>query len=517
MRVVLLALLATGCQYLIGVDDTKLRPDGPGPDAAADAPPGPPISVGTGKDGALSVSTVVYTDDVRTTLAMAVLSGSTMLHVADATGFAMGDEIVVMQMTGANAGQHETVVVESTLSTQLLVTPLEYSYEGKVQIIRVPNYAMVTVMDGGVITAHAWDGATGGVVFFRASSGLVVEQGGAISATELGFAGGAGGNGGIGGSGATGGNGGGRVDCPGLGCGINIAQGGAAQDGSMMTAAAGGPGVASQKCAGGMGGNGGVYGDDGQPGVVGDAGEGPGGGGGGGGGGLNATTVATHPLLGGGGGGGTGGAGGRGGGGGGGGGGPVAGNTGTNGFKGGTGDAGGAGGDGGVGGRGGGVIVVHAQTITLGGALTANGGLGTNGLDGASGGFGGDGGGGGVAPTCSGATIFGGRGGGGAGANGGQGGLASGGGAGGVIALSAFTITAGGTAHSVGGAASAPGAGGAAGQGGDGHMGRAASGVQGPAGTGGVEGATGLYYLRYVDACSNCSTSGEPVAVVQKL
>ena len=322
MRAMLFALLASGCQYMIGLEDTKTRPDAPPPpiDSPADATVGPPVTVGDGADNALVVETVVYTDGTRTALAMAVLSGSTMLHVADATGFANGDEILIMQMTGTNAGQHETVDVMSTLSTQLLTTPLRYSYEGKVQVVKVPNYTTVTVKNGGVLTARPWDGDTGGIVFFRAKDSLSVEQGGAITANELGFAGGDGGNGGVGGAGATGGNGGFRANCP--VCGLAGANGGPAAPGTIMTAADGGPGVQHQMCTGGTGGKGGVYGDDGQPGTPASTGEGPGGGAAGGIGGANATTnVATRPLLGGGGGGGLGGIGGRGGGGGGGGGG----------------------------------------------------------------------------------------------------------------------------------------------------------------------------------------------------
>jgi hypothetical protein len=61
------------------------------------------------------------------------------------------------------------------------------------QVIRVPHFRNVTVHDGGVLTAHPWDGKTGGVVAFRASGVVSVLAGGSIDASGKGFRGGQGG------------------------------------------------------------------------------------------------------------------------------------------------------------------------------------------------------------------------------------------------------------------------------------------------------------------------------------
>src|SRR4051812_28704691 len=50
-------VLLGGCQYVIGIEPTKLQPDAPplAIDAAPDAPPPPPVDVGDGHDGPLTV------------------------------------------------------------------------------------------------------------------------------------------------------------------------------------------------------------------------------------------------------------------------------------------------------------------------------------------------------------------------------------------------------------------------------------------------------------------------------
>ena len=69
----------------------------------------------------------------------------------------------------------------------------DYSTTGpaRAQVIRIPNYSSVTVESGGTLRANAWDGATGGVVMFRASGAVTVAAGGVLYATGLGPSGGA--------------------------------------------------------------------------------------------------------------------------------------------------------------------------------------------------------------------------------------------------------------------------------------------------------------------------------------
>lgn len=524
MKRVAFTLALAGCQYMIGIEPTKqIEPDAaPMIDAMPDAPPGPPISVGDGADGALVVSGTTYTDDVRTTLTAEVGAGSTLLHVADITGFNAGDEVLLMQMAGGNAGQYETHDIQNiTPGTLLLSSSLKGSYAigatGATQLIRVPNWADVTIISGGKLTAHAWDGNTGGVVMFRVKTKLDVQTGGALTADAIGYAGGTAGDGGTGGAGGNFGGGGAKASCPGL-CSI-AANGGDGGPGLIGVGAPGGPPGVANKCIGGPGGSGGLRGSNGMPGVVGMAGTGPGAGALPGQAGTNTTATISRPMLGAGGAGGTGGDGGRGAGGGGGGGGSIAGSDGTAGA---IGIKGGDGGNGGAGGRGGGILIVYANEIMLGGVVAARGAAGEAGATGTDGGKGGNGGFGGNGGNCNAVFVGGGRGGAGNGGNGGSGGNGGGGGAGGLVELDAFSITAGGDAFATGGM---PGDLGAAGLLGDPGVGYddpnvstdgAVAGVDGTAGNAGAVGGNGFFYLRYVDTCAAC-TIGNPAAVVMKL
>jgi hypothetical protein len=65
-------VFAAGCQWLVGLHDTKLEPTDAAPDAA-------PIDLGTGGDGELLVSGVTTTDDIRTALTVEVGANSTLL------------------------------------------------------------------------------------------------------------------------------------------------------------------------------------------------------------------------------------------------------------------------------------------------------------------------------------------------------------------------------------------------------------------------------------------------------
>jgi hypothetical protein len=533
VKTLALLLLLAGCQKILGFHDTKLEPDATvdaPPDSPPDAPP-PPVDVGSGGDGDLMVTGTTMTDSVATALTAAVGANSTLLHVADVTGFDAGDEVVIFQMTGTTAGVHETNRVASTAPSQiLLASQLRESYgaDGAVQIIRVPNYHNVTVLSGGVLTARAWDSTlgVGGVVFFRATGTVDVQTGGALTAEALGFAGGSGGQPGTGGTGGTGGLGGGHVACPAGGLGCNVAAAAGPPGGPGQLGGGGLPGhpghAAGNNCSTGAGGAGALFGADdammfaGNPGagvVAADLGTG----------GTNPSALATTPILGGGGGGGgNSGLGGRGAGGGGGGGGPISDKNGTinpvDGAKGGDGGAGGAGGAGGDGGRGGGIIIVFANAFSLEGTLSANGASGVKGVDGGSGGNGGNGGAGGTpAQNCGGLYLAGEQGAPGNGGSGGAGGNGGGGGAGGVIEIAAFSVTAGGNALAMGGALGDIGRGGGTGSGGTGYGGPAPDGPASTDGTAGTAGGSGQLFLDYVTACAQCNAFGMPTAIVTQL
>jgi hypothetical protein len=451
--------------------------------------PGWSVDTGTGADGDLQAGRPTYTDSVRTSLAGNVQAeGSNFLPVNDSYGFSAGDELLVIQMTGSTAGTWEFGRVSETgISRLTLTAPVRHSYvassTSRAQVLRVPNWRAVTVLAGCALTCAPWDGATGGIICFRASGELGVGSGGAIEAAGKGFSGGGTTNGASGGAGGAGGAGGGQA--------ANGDPGGSA--GSGGAGGNGGSGGGGRR--GGTGGTGGGTGAEGAKGGAGKPGQASTGSGASSGqGGTNRGTPDLASFqIGSGGGGGAGGNGGAGAGGGGGGGGANnAGAAGT------AGSPGGSGGTGAAGGTGGGAIMIIARDIRVEGVIRANGTGGQKGLSGLAGSAGGAGGngdnGGGAFPYF----YEGGGGGGGNGAPGGQGGQGGGGGGGGSVWLSAFSLSlgqnlvtalgGGGGQGGLGGGGGAIGAGGA--RGGD-RAWAGSPGSTGPVGTAGNPGSAG--------------------------
>lgn len=148
----------------------------------------------TGLDGSLVVTDTRYVDVDRYAMTEVITAGSVTLPFSSGLNIEPGDEVLIITMQGADAGTYETAsVADASGAVITLTTGLTYSYDGandKVTVQRVPNYTDVTVENGGTLTAHAWDGETGGVIFFRALN-VTVKAGGEIKASGLGHTGGA--------------------------------------------------------------------------------------------------------------------------------------------------------------------------------------------------------------------------------------------------------------------------------------------------------------------------------------
>lgn len=387
-------------------------------------------SLGDGSDGAITISSSqnCTTTDISTAdgdatadcIATSVVSlgnsGQSSLSIGSTAGLYVGDEIMILQVGGTNAGQYEFGFITAksgtgvTLSSNL-TQAFRQNATSPAQIIRIPQYTTVTVQSGGVFTASAWNGATGGVIAFRASNYVDVQTGGQISASNIGFSGGIGGAGGVSGSagttaGAKGGAGGVGVT-GGLGSGLSPGPGGTSAgiggsggNTSSSAASVGGGGGAGGASGGGAGGaygaasTAGVSGTAGTGGAGGGSGGGAGGSGSAGGGGSASSSYGladlSHLYLGSGGGGGAGGAGGGGGG-------AKTGAGATNG------DVGGSGGSGGSGGTGGGIVYITGGSVSLSGAIVSVGSSGSAGQSGQNGGtLSNAGGGGGGAPGSGG-------------------------------------------------------------------------------------------------------------------
>ncbi|MFZ6029544.1 MAG: carboxypeptidase regulatory-like domain-containing protein [Chloroflexota bacterium] len=132
----------------------------------------------------------VTVDDQRYAINETITTGMDNLPYPGALGLLPGHEILVITMAGDGIGIHETATISAVEGGRLvLATPLSNDYDGlhdKVMVQRVPHYSNVLVQNGGKVTAHPWNGSTGGVVYLRAGS-ILVENGGAIDVTGLGF------------------------------------------------------------------------------------------------------------------------------------------------------------------------------------------------------------------------------------------------------------------------------------------------------------------------------------------
>src|SRR6187401_214841 len=127
--------------------------------ACLDAPPVslPPsgvVDTGTGRDGARQVSGAVRLDDVSAALVAPAAVGELMLRLSSGDGFAAGDEVLVLQMTGAGAGHHETgIVAEVEGSVIALASALAASFpadnDEKTQVVRISQFTEVRVDEGG--------------------------------------------------------------------------------------------------------------------------------------------------------------------------------------------------------------------------------------------------------------------------------------------------------------------------------------------------------------------------------
>ncbi|MBI4020454.1 MAG: VCBS repeat-containing protein, partial [Candidatus Aenigmarchaeota archaeon] len=146
--------------------------------------------LGDGSDGNLTINSNLIVN-TYTSLASNAPNTSTSAAVGSTVGFAAGDEVLVIQLRGQDAGVFEFKKVRSALGNIITFdTALENSYStggaDRANIIRVPQFTDV-VINSGSITARPWDGTTGGVVAFRATGRVEINAGGKIDASGKGY------------------------------------------------------------------------------------------------------------------------------------------------------------------------------------------------------------------------------------------------------------------------------------------------------------------------------------------
>jgi PKD repeat protein len=129
------------------------------------------------------------------------------INVSSTTGFAVGDKVLLIQMSGAvikqtngsefgditdlrSVGKYEINQIDSlsgnTIFFKFYLLNNYFITEGVCQLVSFPSYQTATVTD--TIKAKPWDGASGGIIAFEANS-LVLNA--PIMASEVGFRGGA--------------------------------------------------------------------------------------------------------------------------------------------------------------------------------------------------------------------------------------------------------------------------------------------------------------------------------------
>lgn len=147
----------------------------------------------SGVDGALMLASGTTTiNTVRTTVTGT--AASTMATLGDATGFAVGNLVLLHQSQGGTTvGAWETHRIVTLAGTSVtLDTPLANTYEvsatAHAQIVLVPQYTTVSVA-GATLNAPAWDGTTGGILAFVAGGAVTVNAGGVIDMGARGFRG----------------------------------------------------------------------------------------------------------------------------------------------------------------------------------------------------------------------------------------------------------------------------------------------------------------------------------------
>jgi hypothetical protein len=166
------------------------------------------FGLGNGQHGALQVRDTGVVINASTGLASDAHAGATELSVENASSFAAGELVLVLQMgdtvslaqsredaldlesAGLGVGRWELARLAGTASGVLrLSAPLVKGFTPLSQVVRVPEYTDVRVSSNGSLRAPSWNGRVGGVLAFLAT-GTVFNQG-LLDADGMGLRGGA--------------------------------------------------------------------------------------------------------------------------------------------------------------------------------------------------------------------------------------------------------------------------------------------------------------------------------------
>ena len=176
----------------------------------------PPTDVGfgDGADGPLTIGDGVTTtvDDFRTKLTGDAAAGASSLTVYNTSGFAPGDEVLIIEIQGVSTdygstGNYEFRTIQSIGDSTLTITPvLSNAYSSTVtaagvvdtMVQKVMHYTDVTLTGTGTLTNDDWADSVGfgttsqegGIIAFRATGMVSLSGTGTISAGGKGLRGG---------------------------------------------------------------------------------------------------------------------------------------------------------------------------------------------------------------------------------------------------------------------------------------------------------------------------------------
>lgn len=189
------------------------------------------------------------------------------LTVASASGFAVGQKVLIAQMSHnnradylalPNGGQEEAKITAINGNNIEFESPLINNYysdtNSKVQVLQIKEYWDLTISNNTVLSAPAWNGSTGGIFSIKVANNLQIDAGSKIDMTGFGYRTGEGpgaGNPGTCYYGSTGGAYGGNGGASGVV--VPLAYGSETNNSYM------GSGGANAQCSVGVGGAGGGY------------------------------------------------------------------------------------------------------------------------------------------------------------------------------------------------------------------------------------------------------------------
>jgi hypothetical protein len=143
-----------------------------------------PSSVGAGEDGPLPVTGTMLVPRAPA-FGVISLAGTTANLDGIASGLNSGDEVVLWDAQGSssgtsNAGSYEVLHIAGTnggsqvtfVETPALMYGAANDNDVALQHVilqRVPHFSSITIAPGAVLTAPAWDGTKGGLIFVRVS------------------------------------------------------------------------------------------------------------------------------------------------------------------------------------------------------------------------------------------------------------------------------------------------------------------------------------------------------------